>query len=160
MEKEILRLLTKNARMSVEEIADRLSTDSESVAATIKKLEDNNVIKGYIIVVNEEELEEHQVKAMIEVKVTPDRSQGFDNVAKRISKFPEVTNVYLVSGGYDLRIEVVGQNLQEVALFVSSKLSTIDGVISTVTHFLLKKYKQAGVIIHNEEENERLKISP
>jgi DNA-binding Lrp family transcriptional regulator len=160
MEKEILRLLTKNARMSVEEIADRLSTDSESVATIIKKLEDDNIIKGYIVVVNEEELEEHQVKAMIEVKVTPDRSQGFDNVAKRISKFPEVTNVYLVSGGYDLRIEVVGQNLQEVALFVSSKLSTIDGVISTVTHFLLKKYKQAGVIIHNEEENERLKISP
>ncbi len=160
MEKEILRLLVKNARMSVEEMAERLGTDGKTVAATIEKLEKNNVVKGYTAVINDEELEEHQVRAMIEVKVTPDRDRGFDSVAKRISKFPEVSNVYLVSGGYDLRVEVVGQNLQSVALFVSSKLSTIDGVISTVTHFLLKKYKQAGVIIHNEEENERLKVSP
>lgn len=160
MEKEILRLLTDNARISVEEMAERLGADGESIAATLKRLEDSNVIKGYTAVINEEMLEESQVKAVIEVKVTPQRDGGFDQVAKRISKFPEVSSVYLVSGGYDLRVEVTGQNLQEVAMFVSSKLSTIDGVISTVTHFLLKKYKQAGKIIHNEENYERLKISP
>ncbi len=160
MEKEILRLLMDNARMPAEEIAARLGVSAAEVAAAIKKLEVTNVIKGYTAVVNEESLDENRVMAIIEVKVTPQREGGFDYVAKRISKFPEVSEVYLVSGGYDLRIEVNGHNLNEVALFVSSKLSTIDGVISTVTHFLLKKYKEAGKIIHDEEEYERLKVSP
>ena len=160
MEKELLRLLLDNARMPVEEIAARLGVSAAAAAAAITKLEKNNVIKGYTAVVNEESLDENRVMAIIEVKITPQREGGFDAVAKRISKFPEVSEVYLVSGGYDLRIEVNGRTLNDVALFVSSKLSTIDGVISTVTHFLLKKYKEAGKIIHDEEENERLKVSP
>jgi len=160
MEKEILRLLMDNARMPAEEIAARLGVSAAEAAAAIKRLEVTNVIKGYTAVVNEESLDENRVMAIIEVKVTPQREGGFDYVAKRISKFPEVSEVYLVSGGYDLRIEVNGNNLNEVALFVSSKLATIEGVISTVTHFLLKKYKEAGKIIHDEEEYERLKVSP
>lgn len=160
MEKEILRLLIDNARMPVEEIAARLSVSTGEVTAMIKKLEAANIIKGYTAVINEEGLDENRVMAIIEVKITPQREGGFDYVANRISKFSEVSEVYLVSGGYDLRIEVIGRNLNEVALFVSSKLATIDGVISTVTHFLLKKYKESGKIIHDEEEYERLKVSP
>lgn len=160
MKKEILRLLSDNARISTKEIAERLHMDVSKVEATIDELEKSDIIKGYTAVINEDKLHDNRVKAIIEVKVTPQRDGGFDQVARRISKFPEVSEVYLVSGGYDLRIEVTGENLQEVAQFVSSKLATIDGVISTMTHFLLKKYKEAGKIIHDEEQNERLKISP
>jgi len=158
--KELLRLLTDNARISVEEIAERLQTDSKTVAARIKKLEKDDVIKGYTAVINEDKLTENKVKAIIEVKVTPQRDGGFDDIARRISKFPSVSDVYLMSGGYDLCIEVSGNTLQEVAFFVSSKLATMAGVTSTSTHFMLKKYKEAGKMIHDEVQNERLKISP
>ena len=100
------------------------------------------------------------MRALIEVKVTPQRDGGFDKIAKRLAKFAEVTDLYLVSGNYDLRVEVKGKTLQEVANFVAAKLSTIDGVLSTSTLFLLKKYKESGRIIDNDEEYNRLKICP
>ena len=123
-------------------------------------MKDDNVVKGYTAIINEEALENAAVKAIIEVKVSPSREGGFDPVARRISKFPEVSEVYLVSGGYDLRLVVKGRDLNEVASFVARKLSTIDGVISTGTHFMLKKYKESGKILQDEEDYERLKVSP
>lgn len=146
--------------MSDEELADRLNTDADTVRNTIRELEEENIIRGYRAVIDESIIPETHVRALIEVKVVPQREGGFDKIAKRISKFDEVSSVYLVSGGYDLELEVQGENLQRVASFVSSKLSTIEGVTSTVTHFLLKKYKVSGKLLHDGDEYERLKVAP
>jgi DNA-binding Lrp family transcriptional regulator len=160
MKKEVLRLLDKNARISAKDIADRLDSDEKTVNEIIIGLEKDGVIKGYKVIVDENTVSGDIVKALIEVRVRPERDGGFNRVAERISKFPEVVSLYLVSGGYDLQLEVKGDTLQEVAEFVSSKLATIDGVISTATHFLLKKYKESGLILHDGEEYERLKVTP
>ncbi len=160
MKTKIINLLRKNARISAAEIAEQLGAEEGKVSKIIKKLETDNVIKGYKVIINEEALNEKVVRALIEVKVTPQRDGGFDRVAKRLSRFPEVTDCYLISGDYDLGLEVKGDSLQDVAAFVSEKLSTINGVISTATLFLLKKYKESGKILSEEEEYEKLKISP
>lgn len=161
MKKQIITLLAENGRMSTSEIAARLGCNESKVAKTIKTLEDNNIIKGYRAIIDDEELYGTSVvRALIEVKVTPEREGGFDRVAKRIARFPEVTNLYLVSGGYDLSIEVKGDSLNNIASFVSGRLATIEGIISTSTTFLLKKYKESGRIMNSEEEYERLKVSP
>lgn len=160
MKQEILRILTEDAHISAARIAERLDTTEKKVEKVIKQLEKENVIIGYKAIIDESILPENAVKAIIEVKVRPEREGGFDKLAKRLSKFPEVSSLYLMSGGYDLQVVVKGENLQDVASFVSSKLSTMDGVISTATHFLLKKYKESGKILHEEEVNERLKVTP
>ncbi|WET06377.1 Lrp/AsnC family transcriptional regulator [Lentisphaerota bacterium ZTH] len=160
MKKNILNLLQENARISANEIAARVGVDEATVEEIIKELEQSNIIKGYKAILNEEALDDNSTRALIEVKVTPQRDGGFDRAAKRICRFPEVTDCYLVSGDYDLRLEVKGRSLQEIASFVSGKLATIDGVISTATVFLLKKYKESGKILDDEEEYERLKVSP
>jgi DNA-binding Lrp family transcriptional regulator len=160
MKQSILNLLSENARISAEEIASRVGVEESKVEEIIKELEESNIIKGYKAILNEEALDDNLVRALIEVKVTPQREGGFDRVAKRISRFPEVTDCYLVSGDYDLRLEVKGTSLQEIASFVSGKLATIDGILSTATVFLLKKYKESGIIMDNEEKYERLKVSP
>jgi DNA-binding Lrp family transcriptional regulator len=160
MKQSILNLLSENARISAEEIASRVGVEESKVEEIIKELEESNIIKGYKAILNEEALDDNLVRALIEVKVTPQREGGFDRVAKRISRFPEVTDCYLVSGDYDLRLEVKGTSLQEIASFVSGKLATIDGILSTATVFLLKKYKESGRIMDNEEKYERLKVSP
>lgn len=160
MQNEVLRMLNENARLTPGQIAERLNKSEKEVAALIKRLEEDNIIKGYRAIIDESVFSSNCVKAIIEVKVRPERDGGFNNIAKRVSKFSEVSSLYLVSGGFDLLIEVQGGTLQEVADFVSSKLSTIEGVISTSTHFLLKKYKESGKMLHNEEEYERLKVSP
>ncbi|MDD5597482.1 MAG: Lrp/AsnC family transcriptional regulator [Victivallaceae bacterium] len=160
MKDSILDLLSRNARISTAEIAARVGVTEAKVNELIKELEADNVIKGYKVILNEEALNENIVRALIEVKITPERGGGFDRAAKRICRFPEVTDCYLISGDYDLRLEVKGNSLRDVAAFVSEKLSTIDGVISTATLFLLKKYKESGKILEEEEEYERLKISP
>ena len=158
MQEHILNLLCENARISVEEIALRLNSTTDEVSKIIAELETKNIICGYTAILNESA--SNKVTALIEVKITPQRDGGFDTVAKRIAKFDEVKELYLVSGAYDLLLEVEGESLQQVAMFVSGKLSTIDGVLSCSTGFQLKKYKQSGRIIENEESYERLKICP
>lgn len=160
MENRILALLSENARMSLAEMATRLETTPEAVREAIQSLEKRGVIRGYKVILNESELDSDKVKALIEVKVTPKREGGFDQVAQRIARYPEVTDLYLVSGSFDLLLTVEGRSLQEVAMFVSAKLSTIEGVLSTSTGFLLKKYKESGRIMQNDEEYERLKVCP
>ena len=160
MKKNILRLLRNNARISVEKIAAQLDSDSETVEKVIQELEKDNVVRGYQAVIDESKLPEAQVKAIIEVHIQPQREGGFDNIARRLANFPEVHSLYLVSGGYDLQLEVRGESLQDVAGFVSSKLATLDGVTATATHFILKKYKEAGWLFEDGAEYERLKVSP
>lgn len=160
MKTKIIRLLQDNARIPINEIANRLDTNEDNVLKLIKELEDDKVIQGYHAIIDETIINKHVVKALIQVSIRPEREGGFDKVAKRLSKFPEVTSLYLVSGGFDLQVVVEGETLNEVASFVSSKLATIEGVTSTATHFLLKKYKESGQILYGEDEYERLKVTP
>ncbi len=160
MKHKILTLLNENARISINDLALRVDASPEQVKEAIKTLEKEGVIRGYTVILNEDDLGISKVRALIEVKVTPRREGGFDQVAQRIARYPEVTDLYLVSGGFDLLLMVEGDSLQEVASFVSAKLSTIDGVISTSTAFMLKKYKESGRVMQNDEEYERLKVCP
>lgn len=157
---DILRLLSENARLSDSEIAERLNSSAEDVKKHREDLEKRGLIKGYRAIIEESALPESKVKAVIEVKVTPQREGGFDKIARRLSKFSEVSSVYLMSGGYDLELVVQGNTLHDVAYFVSNKLSTMEGVTSTSTHFLLKKYKELGELLEDSEEYERLKVTP
>ena len=160
-EQEILRLLQENGRMSDKEIAERLGISEKTVEKTIIKLEKDGVLVGFRALFDDSKLPENAVKAIIEVKVKPERNGGFDRIAKRISKFSKVESLSLMSSGvFDLMIEVKGETLNDVANFVSGKLAPMDGIISTSTHFILKKYKIAGKLLQNEEENERLKVTP
>ncbi len=160
LKKQLLRLMGANARISLEEIAERLALTTEAVAAAIQEMEEAGEIVGYCTLFDDSVLPESAVKAIIEIKIRPERDGGFDRIARRLSKFPQVSSLYLMSGGFDLMAEVRGENLNDVAMFVSSKLATIDGVLSTATHFLLKKYKESGKLYHEEETNERLQVTP
>lgn len=159
LQKDILNLLRRNARISNQEIADRLDSKVEKIDATIKKMEEQGLILGYTAIVAEE-AEQDVVRAIIEVQIQPERDSGFDNLARKLAKFPEVVAAHLVSGRYDLRLEVLGKSLQEIVSFVSDKLASQDGVKSTATYFLLKKYKEAGLELAKEETHERLKVTP
>lgn len=159
LKKEVLSLLKRNARFSTKEMADRLGVSEGEVLATITELEKERTIVGYTAIVSDE-AESDEVRAIIEVAIQPERDTGFDNVAERLARFPEVRSAYLVSGKYDLRLEVVGNSLQAVASFVAGKLASQDGVKSCATYFLLKKYKESGVQFAKEEKHERLKIVP
>ena len=158
--KLILSALAKDAKTTAADLAEQLGATEQEVAAEIAELEKRNIIRGYHAIINEDNLHDKPVKAIIQVRVRPEREGGFDRIARRLSKFPQVTALYLMSGGYDLMLEVRGADLNEVADFVSSKLATIDGVLSTGTHFLLKKYKESGTLLLEEEHDERLKIVP
>jgi DNA-binding Lrp family transcriptional regulator len=156
----LLNLLRENARLKPSELAPMLNTPETEVAAQIKAYEASQVILGYRTILNEEKLGVETVRAVIEVKITPERGGGFDRLAERIAKYKEVGSCYLMSGGYDLLVIVEGNNLREVASFVSEKLATIQGVISTSTHFMLKPYKEQGVLMHREQNEERLAVAP
>ena len=159
MKERVLNLLRENARISAADIALRLGTTESDAAQIIKELESDGIIRGYTVILNDAALNNvHRVKALIEVKVTPRRDGGIDRVAQRIAKFPEVTELSLLSGSYDLLLTVEGDTLQQVANFVAEKLATIDGVISTSTGFMLRKYKEAGHIMQSDEDYERLKV--
>ena len=158
MEKKIIELLCENARLSTSELAERCGASEAEVASAIKNLEKNGIICGYTAILDDRALGENRVRALIEVKVTPKREGGFDEVARRIAKYPEVVDVMLISGGFDLLLTVEGTSLAKVAGFVSEKLATIDGVLSTSTGFILKKYKESGRMMQKDEEYERLKI--
>ncbi len=157
---EILKLLQANALETRENIAKLLNLPVAEVSARIAEYEKRGVIRGYQAVLNEDQLDLDRVTAVIEVKVTPQREGGFNNVAERISKFSEVRSAYLMSGGYDVLLFVEGRNLREVAAFVSEKLAPLEGVLSTATHFMLKTYKRLGVLMHQESSDERLSVAP
>lgn len=157
---ELLKLLKRNALETPENLAKMLDLSADEVRRRIADYEKAGIIRGYQAVVNEDQLTINKVTAVIEVKVTPEREGGFNYVADRISKFPEVQSVYLMSGAFDLLLFVTGKDLKEVAFFVSEKLATIRGVISTSTHFMLKTYKAHGVLMETPEGTERLKVSP
>ena len=159
MKEKIISLLRTNARLTAQEIAEILSVETAEVVSAVNEMENAGVIRGYTAIVTDDAPgSESRVKALIEVKVTPSRDGGFDRVARRIAKFPEVTDLSLLSGSYDLLLIVEGASLQQVANFVSDKLATIEGVISTATSFQLKKYKESGMVMQSDEEYERLKI--
>ncbi len=157
---DILQLLQGNSKLDVKEIALLLGKGEEEVVLSIRELEDHKVILKYSTIINWEKINSDSVIAMIDVKVQPQREVGFDTVAERIYRFPEVTSVYLMSGGYDLSVTVEGKSMKDVALFVAEKLATIDYVQSTATHFVLKKYKESGVIFEDKEKDRRLVVSP
>ncbi|WP_068677243.1 Lrp/AsnC family transcriptional regulator [Oceanobacillus sp. Castelsardo] len=161
-ELNILAILEENHRVSTEAMAMQLNMTEDNVQKTIKKLEDNKIIVSYPTLIDWNQIEgKETVVAMIDVKVTPQRGVGFDEIAERIYRYPEVNSVYLMSGTYDLSVTLEGKTLQEVSKFVSNKLSTIDNVISTTTHFMLKRYKHDGVIIEgNDEDDKRMVVTP
>jgi DNA-binding Lrp family transcriptional regulator len=157
---ELLKLLQSNALESRENLARLLGVPLAQIEARITEYEKSGVIRGYQAILNEDQLDLDKVTAVIEVKVTPQREGGFDLIAQRISRFPEVSSAYLMSGAYDLLLFVEGRTLREVAAFVSERLSPLEGVLSTSTHFMLKTYKRLGVLMQQEKPDERLSVSP
>ncbi len=160
MKDELLSILEKNSRIDFNELAVLLGTTEEEVLKTIEELEKEGIISGYHTLINWEKTNIEKVTALIEVKVTLQRGKGFDNIAERIYNYPEVKAVYLISGGYDLLVILEEKTLKEIASFVSSKLSNLDGVLSTATHFVLKKYKDHGTILNKKSTDEREIITP
>ncbi len=156
----LLKLLRENASLKASQLAAMLNLSETDVATKIKAYETEHIVLGYRAILNEEKLGVETVRAVIEVKITPERGGGFDRLAERIAKYAEVQSCYLMSGGYDLLVFVEGNNLREVATFVSEKLATIQGVISTSTHFILKPYKEQGVLMQHDVNEERLAVSP
>jgi DNA-binding Lrp family transcriptional regulator len=157
---ELLRILEANGLETHENIARMLGVPVAEVSRRVAEYERAGVIRGYQAILDEDRLELDKVTAVIEVKVTPQREGGFNTIAERISRFPEVRSAYLMSGAYDLLLFVEGRTLREVAAFVSERLAPLEGVISTSTHFMLKTYKRFGVLMHPETPDERLSISP
>ncbi len=160
MKDELLAILEKNSRIDFSELAVLLGKSEEEVLKNIEELEKSGVICGYHTLINWEKTSIEKVMALIEVKVTPQRGRGFDNIAERIYNYPEVKAVYLISGGYDLLVILEEKTLKEIANFVSDKLSTLDSVLSTATHFILKKYKDHGTILNEKHKDEREVITP
>lgn len=157
---ELLKLLRTNALETPENIAKMLDLPVKEIKKKIQQYEQQGIIRGYQAIVNEDQLDLDTVRAVIEIKITPERKGGFNKTAQRVSKFSQVDSLFLMSGTYDLLAFVSGRNLKEVANFVSERLATIDGVLSTSTHFMLKTYKDQGVLMEMEDSHERLKVSP
>ena len=155
MRNQILKLLENDARLTEKQLAIMLDTDEATVKEQIDELEKSGTILGYKTIVDWEKTEKESVSAMIEVKLTPQKDKGFDRVAEKLYNYPEVQAVYLMSGAYDLSVLIEGKTMKEVASFVSQKLSTIDSVISTATHFVIHKYKDKGMIYDVPEIDER-----
>ena len=160
MREEILLLIEKNSRIDLKELAVMVGQSEIDVINEISKMENEGIICGYHTLINWEKTTKEKVSALIEVKVTPQRGQGFDSIAQRIYNYPEVNAVYLISGGYDLLVSLDGHSLKEVSTFVSEKLSTLDYVLSTATHFVLKKYKDHGTILDEKKTDIREVITP
>lgn len=159
MREELLSIIEKNSRIDLKELAVILGVEEVDVVNELAAMEAEGIICGYHTLINWEKTSLEKVNALIEVRVTPQRGQGFDSIAERIYKYSEVHAVYLISGGYDLLVTLEGKSLKEISSFVSDKLSTLDSVLSTATHFILKKYKDHGTILA-EEEDEREMITP
>ena len=160
MREELLSILEKNSRIDFKELAVLLGKTEAEVLEEITKLEQEGIICGYHTLINWEKTSIEKVTGLIEVKVTPQRGRGFDEMAERIYNYPEVKAVYLLSGGYDLLVILEEKTLKEIAGFVSDKLSTMDSVLSTTTHFILKKYKDHGTVLGKKQKDEREVITP
>ena len=160
MREKILTVIEKNSKIDLKELAIILGEDEIEVANEIQAMEEDGTICGYHTLIDWDKTSIEKVSALIEVRVTPQRGQGFDTIAERIYKYPEVNSVYLMSGGYDLLVTLEGKTLKEVSSFVTNKLSTLDTVLSTTTHFILKKYKDHGTIMAKRYEDTRLKMTP
>ncbi|MEM9399843.1 MAG: Lrp/AsnC family transcriptional regulator [Verrucomicrobiota bacterium] len=157
---QVLKILEENALATPEMISEMLGRTVEEVRAQIKKLEDERVILAYKAIVDDEKAQRTYVQAVIEVRITPERDGGFNRIAERISKFDEVKSCYLMSGSYDLLVFLEGPDLKQLATFVSAKLSTLEGVLSTSTHFMLKTYKEQGTLFTETTVTERLSVAP
>ena len=158
LERDILNILSEDARIPAQKIAAMLSLDEAQVKACIADMEKSGLLVKYTAIINSEKAEDSLVEALIEVKVTPKKTEAFDGIAKQIAAFPEVKAVYLMSGAYDLAVFIEDKTLQQVSRFVSERISTFDGVISTATHFILKKYKIEGVLTEKEDADHRLSV--
>ena len=160
LEADILKILEEDCRYSPSKIAVMLDTSEAEVSVAIKNMEESGVIVKYTAIVNGEALSEEIVQALIEVRVTPQKVNGFDAIAEEIYRFDEVQSLYLMSGGYDLAVFIEGRSLRDVSRFVAERLSTIDGILSTATHFILKKYKIEGTIADRPDDSMRLSVQP
>ncbi len=160
MREKILTHLEKNSRVDLKELAVLLGTDEVTIANEMAAMEKERIICGYHTLIDWDKTSRERVTALIEVRVTPQRGQGFDKIAERIYNYPEVNAVYLISGGYDLLVNLEGKTLREVANFVSEKLSTLEQVLSTATFFVLKKYKDHGTIMAAKRPDERMAVTP
>lgn len=161
MKNEILRLLESNSRLTADDIAVMIGKDVATVRAAITEMENAQIICGYNTLINWEHTDCNEVvTALIEVRVTPQRGEGFDKVAERIYQYNEVKSVYLMSGGFDFTVIIEGKTMKEVALFVGQKLAPLESVLSTATHFVLKKYKDYGVVFEEEKKDGRMIVSP
>ena len=160
MRDKILAIIEKNARLSVKDIAALLGEDEAKVSAEIEAMENEGIICGYHTLINWDKTSDERVDALSEVKVAPQRGMGFDSIAERIYQYDEVDAVYLMSGAFDFMVLINGRTMKEVATFVASKLSPMDSILSTATHFVLKKYKDHGTVIEQVKVDERMKVSP
>jgi len=156
----LLELLQENARESADILAKELGTSVDDVEKRINEYQEEGVIRAFKAIINEDKLETSDVRAVIELRIQPHKDCGFDTIATRISQFEEVESLFLMSGAYDLLLFVKGKSLQAVAGFVNTRLATIDGVLSTATHFMLKTYKDQGVLMESDNNDERLQVSP
>ena len=159
MKNELLKLLSDNARLTNEELSIMTQLSEDEIRSMILAMESEGIIRGYKAVVDWERLDDFHVSALIELKVTPKVGLGFEEVATKISKYPQVESVFLMSGGYDLSVMVKGRTFQEVAMFVAKELSTIDSVVSTATHFILRRYKEFDVELMSDPHDDREVIS-
>jgi DNA-binding Lrp family transcriptional regulator len=160
MRDKILTLLEKDGRLDFKDLAIMINEDEADVAAEIAKMKKEQIICGFNTLINWDKTDREYVTALIEVKVSPERDSGFDKVAERIYQFPEVRGCYLMSGGFDLTVMIEARTIKDVAFFVSHKLSAIERVLGTATHFMLKKYKDYGIIIEDDYRDERMIVSP
>lgn len=160
MKEKILRAIEKNSKLTVEELAVMLGATEAEVAAAVAEMEADKIICGYPTLINWDKVVPDKLTALIEIKVTPQRGQGFDKIAERIYKFEEVESVFLMSGGFDLTVIIRGRSMAEVARFVSEKLAPMEAIMSTATHFVLKRYKENGIVMQQDKTDERILITP
>lgn len=160
MRQEILGILEQNCKVTIDDLATILDNTKENIANELNELEKAQIICGYHTIINWDKTNIDKVTALIEVTVTPQRGQGFDSIAERIYRFKEVTAVYLMSGGFDLTVIIEGKTMKEVALFVGQKLAPLEPVLSTATHFVLKKYKDHGIILEEDKKDQRMVVTP
>ena len=160
LNKDIIKIISEDCRYSTSKIAVMLGENEETISTAIEQMENDGIIVKYAAIIDEEKISTGSVQALIEVKVAPQKNKGFDSIADEIYELPEVKTLYLMSGGFDLAVFVEGKTLRDVARFVSERLSTLDSVLSTATHFILKKYKIEGAVTKSEDSSKRLAVHP